>query len=77
MSDTKKLFDSQRELLGLKLQDVARARGNYQSTLDQIALELGVPQAELNQWAISQDGAFLVKKVKKDPRKTTVKKRGK
>ena len=63
---TKKLLDSQVMLLKERFRSIEEARKMYQSTLDIIAAELGVPKNELSKWSLSPNGQYLMP-VKKDP----------
>ena len=62
--ERKKLINSQRELLFIKRASVEQAQANLQNTLTSIALESGVPEAELGQWVLNDKAEYFEKKKK-------------
>jgi len=59
MCEKKKLLDSQKELLNLKRMAIERAEIGLQSTLNRIAIELGVNPDELQFWRLDRTGEYL------------------
>lgn len=58
----KKLLKSQRELLFIRRANIEQAQVNLQDTLTSIALEVGVPEAELGQWELNDKAEYFEKK---------------
>ena len=59
MEDKNKLTKTQMELLMIKRMNVERAHAELQQLGNQIALELGIKQEELQGWKLSKDGEYL------------------
>ena len=81
--ESKPLLNSQIELLGIKMQrlnqvnELAQQRRiEIESSINLIALEMGVPEEQLGEWGLSQDGKSIVRTGKKPgfPGLMTVKK---
>ena len=84
--ETKALLNTQIELVQLKIQNLQQVneifnqrKQDLNNTINMIALELGVPEGELGEWGLHQDGKTLVKvrKKKKFPGYKTIKKKEK
>ena len=68
-----KFFKSHELLLAEKLKTInqvsqmlERARGDYQNSLDIIAVELGIEESDSNNWKVSQDQKGIEKKSKEE-----------
>ena len=83
--NSKPLLNSQAELMAMKIQAVKQIisvlkqkQADLQNSINLIALELGVPENQLGEWGLSDDGKTLLKVGKrKGPWLKTVKKREK
>lgn len=84
--ETKPLLNTQAELVDIKIKNLNQVNEIFNqrktdlgNTINMIALELGVPEGELGEWGLSQDGKTLIKagKQKRFPGFRTVKKREK
>jgi len=67
-SAIKPLLNSQIELIGIKMEQLnnvlqleQQRRTEIRNLMNTIALELGVPQKQLGEWRLSQDGKSLRK----------------
>lgn len=85
MADRKKLLKSQKELLRMKnektlslFQMLKKAQQDYQQTVNEIGLELGVDQKELQNWKLDKNGEYLDYVIpSKEVKRTTIKGRKK
>lgn len=59
--ERKSLINSQRELLFIRRANVEQAQASLQNTLTSIALEVGVPEAELGQWELNDKAEYFEK----------------
>lgn len=86
--ESKPLLSSQMELLQIKLRALEQVsqvfdqrKNDIINSINVIALEIGVPENQLGEWVLSQDGKFLVRAGKqkglRGAIRTTVKKREK
>jgi len=84
--ETKALLNTQMELVQLKIQSLNQVNEIFNkrkqdlgNTVNMISLELGVPEGELGEWRLSQDGKMIIKigKQKGFPGLKIVKKREK
>lgn len=75
--ERKKILGSQRELLFVKRANVQQAQMNLQNTLTSIALEVGIPESEIDQWQLNNKAEYFekVEPPKKNPEKKIPKKR--
>jgi len=82
--ESKPLLNSQMELLGIKMQRINQVNEilqqrkiDVENSINLIALENGVPEEQLGEWGLSEDGRSLVYigKQKAFPGLRTVKKR--
>jgi len=71
-----KFFKSHELLLQEKLKAVTQAslmlvhtREDFQNSLNIIAVELGIPETELDEWRITKDQKSIEKKPKKEKKK--------
>jgi len=69
---SKPLLNSQVELMAIKIQAVKQIisvlkqkQDDIQNSINLIALELGVPENQLGEWALSEDGKSLLRVGKK------------
>lgn len=60
MAEQKKLSGTQIQLLAIKEMAIVNARQGFQQTLNMIADEHGI--TNLNDWILSEDGRYLIKK---------------
>jgi len=82
---SKPLLNSQAELMAMKIQAVKQIisvlkqkQADLQNSINLIALELGIPENQLGEWDLSEDGKSLLRVGKrKRPLFKTVKKREK
>lgn len=58
--DKKKLTGTQLQLILIKDMAITKARQDFQQTLNMVALEHGI--TNLNEWILSGDGQYLIKK---------------
>ena len=83
--NSKLLLNSQAELMAIKIKGVKQIisllqqkQADLQNSINLIALELGIPENQLGEWDLSQDGKTLLRVGKrKRPLFKTVKKREK
>ena len=68
-----KFFKSHELLIQEKLKTInqinailARARNDYEQSLNIIALELGVPETDFNKWKVALDQKAIIKKSKEE-----------
>ncbi len=87
-AETKKLIGSQVELMQIKIQALSQVANVLQqrkaeitNSINLIALELGVPEEQLGEWGLTEDGKNLIRVPKKkgfpSVIRTSVKKREK
>lgn len=55
MEKIKRLTQTQKELIKIRLTEFSQAKIKVQQTIDQIGRELGVPESENSQWFLSED----------------------
>jgi len=60
--ERKELLKSQRELIAIRLAQAQAAQSEFQATLNQVALELGIDPNE--KWRLTDDGAFFERQEK-------------
>lgn len=58
----KKLLESQKELLRIKFIRANQAQIEADKTIDNIAMELGIPKQELGQWKLDAKLEYFEKK---------------
>lgn len=85
MPERKKLFETHKELMRIKKNDIDRAlnffnqaQRVYQNTIQIIMSELGIPKKDIKKWKLSNNGKCFEKMIEpKKVKMTTVKNREK
>jgi hypothetical protein len=65
--ETKKLLNSQIQLLRIQRREAMVAARIYQQTLDAIVMELGVSREKLGEWTLAENDSFIFRQIPPPP----------